>query len=150
MMKSHFALFGVPIRIDPSFLVLVALYGYFAFLRGEDPHGTEMFLLAFPVVLLSVLAHELGHALSGRAFGLKPFVILHALGGMTQFPPHPLRALSHGRRILITLAGPAVGIVAGVGVFLVLVLGALRATEGEYEHRIVGHGVVGSGVSELR
>lgn len=139
-MKAHFSLFGIPIRIDSSFPIVIAIFGYFAFLRSGVPHGTEKFFLAFPVVLLAVLAHELGHAGAGRAFGLKPFVILHALGGMTQFPPQPLRALTHGRRILITLAGPAVGVVVGaiaLGVFL-----AGGFTKESLEHEVLGMTVV--------
>lgn len=132
-MKPHFSIFGVPVRLDPSFLILIGIFGYFAFLRTGDPNGVEKFLLAFPLVLGAVLLHELGHALAGRAFGLKPFVILHAFGGVTQFPPGPLRALSHGRRVLITLAGPGVGVVLGVVAVAVVLFGGLAPQSLERE-----------------
>lgn len=112
-MKAHFSIAGIPVRIDPSFLILIAIFGFFAFLQSDDPHGTEKFLLSFPLVLGAVLAHELGHAFAGRAFGLSPFVILHALGGLTQFPPRAFQGLSHARRVFISFAGPLVGLVIG-------------------------------------
>ena len=111
--KSHVRLFGVPVRFDPTFVVLVAGFGFLLFLTGDDPQGTAMFAAWIPLVTLAVLAHELGHALVGRLFGLTPFVVLHGMGGLTTFPSAAHRALPHGRRILITLAGPLAGIGAG-------------------------------------
>ncbi|HJL15981.1 MAG TPA: tetratricopeptide repeat protein [Sandaracinaceae bacterium LLY-WYZ-13_1] len=125
-MRAHFVIGGVPVRLDPSLPILVAVFGFFAILQSGDPHATAKFLLLFPLVIGAILGHELGHAFAGRAFGLAPFVILHALGGVTVFPPRAIRALSFGRRIVVTLAGPGVGLVLGAGVLLALVYGGLE------------------------
>src|SRR5690606_29468442 len=52
-----------------------------------------------------------GHAFAGRAFGLEPQIELMGFGGLTRFPAG--RALSPGRSILVSAAGPAVGIAIG-------------------------------------
>lgn len=112
-MKPHFSLFGVPVRIHPSFAILALLLGYLWFSSPDSAMALAMIALWIPIVTIAILVHELGHALVGRAFGLAPFVTLHAVGGVTQFDGRAHRALSHGRRVLITLAGPLAGIAVG-------------------------------------
>jgi Zn-dependent protease len=129
--KPHFRLFGIPVRVDATFAFLTLILGYLLFLDGRGSEtassrvddGLALFLAWIPIVTGAVLVHELGHALVGRAFGLAPAITLHGMGGVTLFDARAHRALSHGRRILITLAGPLAGIVVGaiaLGVQLVL------------------------------
>jgi Zn-dependent protease len=73
------------------------------------------------VVFLAVLFHEMGHALVGRRFGLQPEVHLIAMGGITVFPGG--RRMTHGRSILVSFAGPAVGLVIGGAALAVTVFG---------------------------
>lgn len=113
-MKSHFSVLGVPVRVEPPFFFLVLIFGYLLYLGPEHPHGITLFALWIPLVTGAVLLHELGHALVARAYGLTPFVVLHGFGGLTAYDAHAHRALSHGRRILITLAGPFAGIALGL------------------------------------
>ncbi len=112
-MKPHVSLFGVPVRFDPSFLFLALILGYFFTQRFSGDDMLVLFAAWIPLVTGAILLHELGHALTGRAFGLKPFIVLHGMGGLTTFSAREHRKLSHGRRILITLAGPLSGIVFG-------------------------------------
>jgi Zn-dependent protease len=59
--------------------------------------------------------HELGHALVARFFGGQGISItLMGFGGLTSFSHG--EDMTHGRSFLISAAGSAVGIVAGVGV----------------------------------
>jgi Zn-dependent protease len=116
--KPHLRLFGIPVRFDLSFLFLLVGFGYL-FVRDSGDQALVLFLLWIPIVTSAILLHELGHALTGRAFGLEPAIVLHGMGGLTQFPMRELRALSHWRRISITAAGPLAGIVVGA------VLGAI-------------------------
>jgi stage IV sporulation protein FB len=59
------------------------------------------------------MLHEFGHALTARAFGGENIsVTLYGLGGLTSFTHG--RAMSHGKSFLISGAGSAVGIVAGL------------------------------------
>jgi membrane-associated protease RseP (regulator of RpoE activity) len=68
------------------------------------------------VVLVGILAHELGHAFAGRRLGLEPWIRLMAFGGMTGWiRPRPL---TPGQQILISVAGPAVGISIGGAVLV--------------------------------
>ena len=64
------------------------------------------------IMFAGVLMHELGHALTARAFGQRPFITLHGLGGLTTW--RATGAMSPGRRLLIAAAGPSVGIAIGV------------------------------------
>lgn len=92
-------LFGVPIFLHISIIFFLA-----PALRASGlgfALGLEYALL----IVLSILLHELGHALTAKHFGLTDLSItLHGFGGF---------AISHGRRtpnqsLLISLAGPAV------------------------------------------
>lgn len=132
-MKAHVRLFGIPVRFEISFFVIFGVFGYFAFVQSGDPHGTEKMILWLPLVTAAVLIHELGHALAAKAFGVPSFVVLHSLGGSTRMAASRHRALSGGRRLLIPLAGPAVGLVVGLAAQLAVMFGGLSAQSLEHE-----------------
>lgn len=104
----QFRLFGFPVSVQPFFLITAFLIGP----RGSVPQIVTWILMVFA----GVLAHELGHAVTARHFGLQPSITLHAFGGMTAWRND--RSLSHRRQILLSAAGPAVGIVVGVTLLL--------------------------------
>lgn len=65
------------------------------------------------VVFVSVLVHELGHALVGRFFGLAPQIELHGMGGTTSWVNG--RDVGNARSMAISVAGPFAGfIIAGL------------------------------------
>ena len=101
-----FTLFRIPVRVQLWFVALVVILG--AGWGFRDP--ASLFVFA-GIVFVSVLAHELGHAFMGRAFGLQPAITLHGLGGLTSWVGG--RAVGPGRSLLISLAGPFVGLVFG-------------------------------------
>lgn len=101
--RPHFSLFGIPVRVRWTFAITV-LFGMQSGLVG----GIQWALIVF----FSVLLHELGHALSGRAFGLQPNIQLYAFGGLTSWAGG--KNVSHGRSLLISLAGPAVSLLLAV------------------------------------
>lgn len=74
------------------------------------------------LVSFSVVVHEMGHALTLRAFGGQPQIHLIGLGGRTlvatEGPP-----LEWWQEALITLAGPAAGLAFGVLCGLLALLG---------------------------
>lgn len=110
-MSPHFTLFGVPVRVHGSFWLTALILGWMHY-RGLAPGAMAFAIGAWvPIVFVAVLVHELGHALVGKRFGLRPDVHLVAMGGLTTWPAG--RNLSHGRSILVSAAGPAVGIVIG-------------------------------------
>ena len=101
----QFRLFGIQVNVDLFFLVLAVVIG--RSIRGN------LLLLGFwvAIVFASVLLHEMGHALSARLFGQQPFISLYGLGGVTVW--RVTGEMPAGRRFVIGLAGPAVGIVIG-------------------------------------
>jgi len=109
--SPHFRIFGFPVRVRASFLILSLLLGMGG---GTRPIAIAMWMV---VVFASVLAHELGHALMGKAFGLEPAIELGGMGGLTYWVKG--RNLTAGKSLLISLAGPAVGITVGIAAKLV-------------------------------
>jgi membrane-associated protease RseP (regulator of RpoE activity) len=73
----RFRLLGVPVRVHPLFWVLATLLGW-DLTRG----GGKLLVVWIGCVFLSILVHEFGHALTARAFGARPEVMLYSLGGL--------------------------------------------------------------------
>jgi len=104
----RFTLFGIPVRVHPLFWVITALLGASA--------GSLIGVLVWvPAVFLSILVHELGHALAMRRFAQVPQITLHYGGGLTSAEPfwwggRPVSVpLTPGQDVLIALAGPGAG-----------------------------------------
>lgn len=110
----RFSLWSIPVTVRPSFWLV-------AFLLGWGAIGEPVLLASWvAIVFVSVLIHELGHALSARRYGADVSITLTTLGGFTRWSM-PGRGMSPGRRALVAGAGSAVGIVSGLvvlGVFL--------------------------------
>lgn len=126
----RFTIFGIPIHIRFSFWIIAAIIFPFqlSILRRSE---SWPFLVAWlAVVAVSVIAHELGHAVLARRFGAEVDMTLYALGGFTRWASE--RPLSPWRRVLVAAAGSTVGFVLGGLVFLALESGAIPA-----ERRVV-------------
>ena len=90
----------IPVRVHPSFFLMSAMLGL-------SDRNLAAIVAWVSIVFASVLLHELGHAMAGRAFGLEPRIDLHTMGGTTSWSTsHPL---STAKRVAISLAGPFVG-----------------------------------------
>jgi Zn-dependent protease len=97
---------SIPIRIRGLFLFMAVVLGA----RLQRP---DLIAIWVAIVLVSVVAHELGHAFVGRMFGLEPQIELHGMGGTTSWING--RDVGHARGIAISLAGPFAGFaIAGV------------------------------------
>ena len=117
----RFNLAGFPVRVHPLFWLIAILLGY-------SSGNILQILIWVVVVFVSILVHELGHALAFRRYGLSSQIILHFAGGLT-VPESTLWgsrwanvALGPNQNIFISLAGPGAGFLfAGLviaGVFL--------------------------------
>ncbi len=78
------------------------------------------------IVSVSILVHELGHAVASRVFGYRPTIHLIGLGGLTN--PNANETIPWHRDVLLTLAGPMAGL--ALGLFSGATLLALRQAGG--------------------
>ena len=113
---------GIDIRLHPSFLVvfLWVLVDWRRF--GDQRGGSPVWFGVLFVVLVfaAVLAHEFGHALMARRFGVTVYdITLSLIGGVARMGPLPHRP---GSEIAIALAGPAVNVAVSVIVAPVAIL----------------------------
>jgi membrane-associated protease RseP (regulator of RpoE activity) len=110
----NFRLLGIPVRVHPLFWLVALLLG----VRGNQ-EALPM-LIWIGVVFVSILVHELGHALTARWYGWEPHITLHSFGGLASYRP---TYRSPQAQILITLAGPGAGFL-----FAALVVGLIAAS----------------------
>jgi Zn-dependent protease len=101
-------LFGIPLFIHPTFLLLPA---WVAFNQPPGAGPAELaFLMTWVLVIFGcIVLHELGHALCARAFGIGTRdITLYPIGGVAR-----LERMSEkpSQELLIALAGPAVNLV---------------------------------------
>jgi len=107
-MILSFRIGSIPVRIHPSFFLMALILGASPGAGGLNP--VQLGLWA-AVVFVGVLAHELGHAVVGMAFGLMPAIDLHGMGGATSWPLG--KRVSNAKSVLISLAGPFTGLALG-------------------------------------
>ena len=111
----RFPLFGFPAAIHPSFFIIAAFIGL-----GSPDLSLGVVAVFTVIVLVSVLAHELGHAFAARGLGAEPTIDLYIFGGVTAFVPP--QSMGRVRSIWVTLAGPLAGF--ALGGFVLSVAGA--------------------------
>jgi Zn-dependent protease len=103
-------IFGIPVKVQPYFFLVVGFLGY---ARG----GPFEFLVEWIIVVfISILAHEFGHALTVRAFGMSPQILIYGFGGVTSWTDE--KGVSPLKHIAISLAGPFAGFLFGGVVYL--------------------------------
>lgn len=106
----HFAVLGIPVRIGLGFWLVAVLFGFNQ--KRTLIENVRAALVLAAIFFVSILVHELGHALVARRYGARPSILLHAFGGLTTYAAEGL-VMTRGRRILISLAGPFAGFVLG-------------------------------------
>src|SRR5690606_23512067 len=100
----EFRVGSIPVRIHPLFWLAGILLGLSS--RGT---GQEV-VLWIAAMFVSILVHELGHALVARAYGWPPHIVMHGLGCLAIYTP------THQNRVpraLIAFSGPGAGFVLG-------------------------------------
>ncbi|BCW19192.1 peptidase M50 [Arthrobacter sp. NtRootA9] len=115
---------GVPIILAYSWFIIAAftVIVYGPVLHRNNPAlGTSAYIVAFAyavLLLISVLVHELAHALTAKIYGWPTQkIVLNLWGGHTQFESF---TASPGRSVLVALAGPAANFILAAGAWLVL------------------------------
>jgi stage IV sporulation protein FB len=111
----NWRMFGVPIRVHPFFWLTAAFLRWHAV--SEAGRGIPYLLIWIACVFLSVLVHEFGHILAGRAFGANGRILLYAFGGLA-IGSSNLR--SRWQRIAVYVAGPLIQLVLAAISFVML------------------------------
>jgi len=120
----NFRLAGIPVRIHPLFWLIALVLGY-------SPSLINL-LVWVVVVIVSLLVHELGHALAMRRYGISSSIVLYWGGGLTV--PEQVRwgtnvanvSLKPDQEIFISLAGPFSGfLVAALIIASVVAVGGV-------------------------
>ena len=111
------AVFGIPIRIHFTFILILIYFGFWSASQGANVFLSILFLL---LLFACVVFHELGHALMARMFGVRTLdIVLYPIGGIAR-----LRNIPSGiAELLIASAGPAVNL--AIAILLVPLLALL-------------------------
>jgi stage IV sporulation protein FB len=125
-LRFNFA--GIPVRVHPLFWMI-------AILLGASSNDIVQILIWVLVVFVSILIHELGHALVMRVYGQASQIVLHISGGLTI--PEPVMwggrsanvALTPNQEMLISLSGPGAGFLfAGLVISGIIISGGTIIT----------------------
>jgi stage IV sporulation protein FB len=127
----RFQLFGFPIRIAWSFWIGSLIFGFYL-VQGLDQYLAELgpgiaalYVLWALCLLVSILIHELGHALAFRQNGVESSIVLYHFGGLA-IPRESwgsgtsVTRLSAKQDLWIALAGPLLQIASAavlIGLF---------------------------------
>ncbi|HYH97882.1 hypothetical protein [Hyalangium sp.] len=104
-MVLRFRVAGFPVQLHPLFVLTALATG------ATGWRSPARLVVWFGVILISVLVHELGHALAFRRFGHGASISLHGLGGTATSTGG--RPLTHRQHLWISLAGPGAGFLLG-------------------------------------
>lgn len=113
-MSVRFKLLRLPVEVQPSFFLVALLLAY---PRGTNADELLRVGLWMMVMFVSILWHELGHAVVMRAFGRSPRIELYALGGLAHWGAGPTPKT--WQRITVSLAGPVAGVALGLAALMV-------------------------------
>ena len=113
----RFTLFGIPTKVQWMFWVVMALLGGIG-RSGMNPEGMKLVAIFVGAGFLSILVHELGHALTARKYGARPEILLYGFGGLASYPD--VGRITRNQRLHIIAAGPGFGLVLGAISWLLL------------------------------
>lgn len=118
-----FRLMGFPVRVHPLFWLLA-----FLFSGGGQSGDLSQIVIGIAVVFVSVLVHELGHAVALTRYGRPAHIVLTAFGGyaaedLGSFTSMRGRARTSNEQIVISLAGPIAGFGLALAAALILIMG---------------------------
>lgn len=129
----EFRILGFPVRISWTFWLMTAVIGYNIAMgiddgfRGQGTPGMLPLLVMWAAcVLVSIVIHELGHAVAFRSCGIESSIVLYHFGGLAI--PHSTRSigmmakpLSPKENLMVSAAGPGAQLL-----FAALVIGVVK------------------------
>lgn len=138
----NFSFLGFPVRVHPAFFILPLFLGkgMVPIATMADPEGMNMgagLVLVAAIFFVSILIHELGHAVAFRYYGISSRIVLYWMGGLaipggsggnwgSSWGNRQSRAssLKPNQQIVVSLAGPVFGfLLAAVLVGIVYLVG---------------------------
>lgn len=96
----QFYLGRIPVRVHPGFWIVGMLFGWY-------PQDFRVTFVVVMCLFVSILIHEVGHALVAEAFGWPSEILLYHFGGLAfsqRFHNH-----TPWRSIAVSIAGPSAG-----------------------------------------
>lgn len=104
---GRFTIFGIPVRLHFTFLLLVAFLVMLGSDEGQSFAGNALYILA---LFMSVFLHEVAHAMMARRYGIRTAeILLLPLGGVSRLERQPQRK----EELWIALAGPVANLALG-------------------------------------
>jgi Zn-dependent protease len=119
----HFSILGIPVRIEPWFWITMAFIG--GGLHASNSMDIILVLVFVFAGFISIMVHELGHALAIRKYGLPTSITLQAFGGFASFPAG---RLDRKQSFVVTAAGPLVQL--ALAVLLIVLMRNISIPEG--------------------
>lgn len=104
----RFRIFGIPVTVQPFFWLTLALIG--GALRIDSREGMIYLLFFITAGFVSIMVHELGHALLAVKFGARTEIVLQAFGGYAAYSGV---RMTRGQSAIITAGGPVFQLVLG-------------------------------------
>lgn len=112
-------LFGTEMKVHVTFFLVLAWLGLAAWQQGGASAAAEGILFIL-TIFACVVAHEYGHAIMARRYGIRTIdITLLPIGGLARLEKMPEEPR---QEIAVALAGPAVNLV--IAAVLILFLGA--------------------------
>jgi Zn-dependent protease len=96
----RFSILGIPVRVHPLFWLI-------GLLLGSSTPELSLVVIWVGCLFVSILVHELGHALAARSYGWHPDIVLHGFGGFARYSPG--YGYTRKRAIWIAFSGPLAG-----------------------------------------
>ena len=131
--RLPFTLLGIPVLLDVTFLIILPIFafsiagqvGYWARLARMEDHPSlhhpwvpyALGLLTAIGLFVSVIIHELAHAVAARLYGVKTrSITLWLLGGVAALEDMPRQ---RGAEAVVAVVGPIISIAVGLVCLLV-------------------------------
>jgi hypothetical protein len=124
--------FRIPIRVHPSFWIAGAALSW-------NPDHLDFVFLWVMCLFVSILVHEMGHALMAEAFCWESEIVLYWGGGLAMSQRYHNR--TPWREIAVSLAGPF----AGFGLFALTLLVEPLLQNQMHDRRDLHQSLLGSG-----
>jgi len=120
----HFAIAGIPVRVSAWFWLGATLLGWGicqSFAGGDQRALLGYLILWAGAVLVSILVHELGHALAYRFFGQGSQIVIYHFGGLAIPDAWGRRAsLRPIQRLVVSAAGPLAQLALAAAIVIAL------------------------------